>query len=414
MSLSDSLDVRHITDGEVPEWIRALNTGFLRPSPEGDAECRGAFIQPGRTLGAFDGSRCVATFRSSAKAMTVPGGATIPCCGITNVTVTASHRRRGLLSRMMATHLAEAVEWGEPLAILIAAEYPIYGRYGFGPATWATEFVIDVFRAGLDRNEPVRDGRVDLVDPAEYRKLAPEAYDRFRVTQPGALARDDDWWKRATGEMRFPANRDPRTPFFALYRNGAGRVDGLLSYRTDDHWDEPQPKIRLEVVDLVTTTTPAASALWRFLVTMDWVGTVRAGRRAPDDVMPLLLGDPRAARSDFHSDFMWLRVLDVPAALSVRSYATTGQLVLDVRDPAGHAAGRFLVDGSPDGALCTRTTRSADLTLDVGTLSTLYLGDESATRLAALGAVHEETSGALSRADLMFRTPRRPWCNDTF
>lgn len=141
-----TLDARPITESELHDWLRALNTGFLRAPTPSDEEVAGRlpYLDLARTQGVFDEGRCVATFRSFAQELTVVGGATVPTDAVTNVTVSPTHRRRGLLSRMMATDLAAAKERGDVAATLIAAEYPIYGRYGFGPATWTTEWEVDV------------------------------------------------------------------------------------------------------------------------------------------------------------------------------------------------------------------------------------------------------------------------------
>lgn len=171
MSSSHDIAVRPVTEDEIPAWLNALNTGFLR-APESLSEQelkdRSAHIDPPRTLGAFDASRSrtpltpadttqvVATFRSFPQELTVVGGRTVPADAISNVTVSPTHRRRGLLSRMMAHDLTAAKDRGDVVATLIAAEYPIYGRYGFGPATWTTEWTVDVPRTGLDPAGPAR------------------------------------------------------------------------------------------------------------------------------------------------------------------------------------------------------------------------------------------------------------------
>lgn len=163
-----SPEVRTITEAELPDWIRTLHTGFLRPpeTSEREIEGRRSSWDMSRVRGAFDGGRCVGTLRSFAQELTVPGGATLAADAISNATVAATHRRRGLLSRMIAADLAEARERGDAVATLIAAEYPIYGRYGFGPATWTTEWRIDVPRAGLDPrwSGPECGGRIDFTD----------------------------------------------------------------------------------------------------------------------------------------------------------------------------------------------------------------------------------------------------------
>ncbi|MFG2566362.1 GNAT family N-acetyltransferase [Streptomyces sp. NPDC048567] len=416
----NALDIRLVTPSEFPDWLRALNTGFLRPPtpPEEEVSGRMANTDLSRTRGAFDAGRCVATFRSFAQELTVVGGATVPTDAVTNVTVSPTHRRRGLLSRMMAADLAEAKEGGDVAATLIAAEYPIYGRYGFGPAAQATVWEVDVHRTGLDPHRRVPadgdGGRIDLVDGAEVRKLGPALHDRLRTRQHGAVSRDDRWWDKTTGEGVF-AQDHWTEPFYAVYRGADGTVDGLLIYRADDNWgDAKQPLNGAKVRDMIAVTPAAERALWHFLCSVDWISTIRTGIRPADDLLPLLLPDPRAARVVTQADFLWVRVLDVVRALEARTYAVPGSLVLEIRDAAGYAAGRFHLDATPDGATCAPTTRSADLALDVRELGTLWLGDESVLRLAALGRVEELTPGATAKADAVFRAARRAWCPDVF
>lgn len=417
-----SLDPRLVTAAEYPDWLRAVGTGFLRASAavpgEQEVAVRLAHTDLARVQGVFDAGRCVATFRSFAQELTVVGGAKVRADAVTAVTVTPTHRRRGLLSRMMATDLAAAKERGDVVASLIAAEYPIYGRYGFGPAAWATEWEIDVPRAGLDPRARVPSeadgGRIELVDGADVRKLGPELHTRLAARQHGVVSRDERWWQRSTG-VDLPAYETWTEPFYAVYRSADGETDGLIAYRADDRWgDGKQPLNKATVVGMTAVTPAAERALWQFVCSIDWITTVRTGYRAPDDLVPLLLPDPRAARVVTYADWLWLRVLDVPRALEARTYATGAALVLDVRDPAGLAGGRFLLEVSPSGASCVPTTRDADLSLDVGELGTLYLGDESALRLAALGRIEEHRAGAAAEADTVFRAPRRAWCPDVF
>jgi predicted acetyltransferase len=416
MSAPADIDVRAITEAEYPEWLRALRAGFLREPvvPEAELEARRRRFEPGRFIGAFEGDRCVATFRSFAQEVTAVGGRLVAADAITAVTVTATHRRRGLLTRMMSQDLAAAKERGDVLATLIAAEYRIYGRYGFGPATSATEWTIDVPRAGLDPRGPDLDGgRIDLVDPDDVRKVGPELHDRMRRATPGAISRDDWWWQLDTGAVR----TDPKwtEPFFALYRAADGTVEGLMAYEVDDKWaDTMQPSNTASVRGLIASTPAAERALWHYLCSIDWVMRVRSGRRAPDDLLPHLLPNLRAAGVTQQSDWMWVRILDVVRALEARTYDVEGALVLEVVDGSGMAGGRYRLEASPYGASCTATTASADLTLDVRELATLWLGDESAVRLAALGRVREDRAGAGREADALLRTSRRPWCPDMF
>jgi predicted acetyltransferase len=165
---------------------------------------------------------------------------------------------------------------------------------------------------------------------------------------------------------------------------------------------------------LIAVTPEAERALWQYLCSIDWITRVKTGWRAPDDLLPHFLPDPRAAHVTTQADWLWVRILDVVRALEARTYAGTGTLVLEVTDRDGLPAGRYRLDAEPAGAVCVATTQGAELTLDVGDLAALWLGDESAVRLAALGRVREEREGAASVADALLRTPRRPWCPDTF
>nr|WSY53744.1 GNAT family N-acetyltransferase [Streptomyces sp. NBC_00886] len=412
------LAARPITKSEIPDWIRALNTGFLRTPTVSDEEVadRSTYIDPSRTLGAFDAGRCVATFRSFPQELTAVGGTPVPADAISNVTVTTTHRRRGLLTRMMAQDLAAAKERGDVVATLIAAEYRIYGRYGFGPATSATRWEIDVVRAGLDHrwSAPEDGGRIDLVGGEDVRTLGPELHERLRRVQPGAITRDERWWQVTTGAVLLTRSSWTE-PFYAVYRAADGEVEGLAAYVCDDTWtDAKQPLDTAAVKGLIATTPAAERALWHHLCSIDWVAKVESGWRAPDDLLPLLLPDPRAATITTQADWLWVRILDVVRAMEARSYEGEGTLVFEVADGAGLAGGRYKLVASAQGASCTPTTESAELTLDVRELGSLWLGDESAVRLAALGRVREERAGAARVADALLRTSRRPWCPDIF
>ncbi|MFE2721276.1 GNAT family N-acetyltransferase [Kitasatospora sp. NPDC059327] len=411
------VEVRAIGVDEVEGWDRALVFGFLRPHVESAAEFRRRQWQPGRVLAALDGGRQVATFRSFDVELTVPGGAVVEADAISSVTVSATHRRRGLLSRMMTEDLAAARERGSAVAILVAAEYNIYGRFGFGPATRGHGWNVDLQRTrGLRAGLPtVPGGRIDFVTMEELRKAGPEVHDRWRLTQPGAIPRDELWWRRHTGDIQVPGF-EWKEPFAAVHRDAEGTATGLVVYRVDDNWDGSYPNCTLTVVDFFALDLATAAELWRFVLSVDWVRKVAAENIGPDNPLPLLLADPRAATpSADNADFMWLRVLDVEAAFDARTYGAPGRVVLEVEDRAGFAAGRWAVEVAADGSgRCTRSTDEADLALDASALGSLYLGGETAPRLAAAGLVTELRPGAAAAADLLLRTPLRAWNPDIF
>ncbi|MEV7505922.1 GNAT family N-acetyltransferase [Streptomyces sp. NPDC093018] len=409
-------DVRTATEADFDDWQRALAVGFTQPPAlaREQLDARRRRFTPGRYLGAVDGGRWVATFRSFEQELTTVGGAVVPADAISGVTVSPTHRRRGLLSRMMAKDLAAARERGDVVATLLAAEYPIYGRFGFGPATWMSRWTVDVPRAGLDPrwSGPDDGGRIELLDGAEVRKLGPELFDRFRRGQPGAVSRNELWWEQFTGTLR--AHADYAEPVHALYRSASGEAQGLVTYRNDHTWTGQQPDQTARVERLFGTTPAAERALWHYMCSIDWITKVDSGGRGPDDLLPYFLPDSRAARIVDQSDMLWVRILDVVRALEARAYDREGALVLEIVDEAGYAGGRYRLETSPQGASCTATTASADLTLGIGELASVWLGGESLLRLAALGRVRAAREGAARQADALFRSPGRPWCPDDF
>ncbi|OIV37836.1 hypothetical protein BIV57_09545 [Mangrovactinospora gilvigrisea] len=408
-------------------WHRAADLGFLRPpSPENEEFWRPVFSSRGHRLkGAFDGERCVGTLRSFPMEITVPGGGAVEADAITGVTVLPTHRRQGLLTRMMTTELTEAVARDQALAILISVEWPIYGRFGFGPATFSAEFDVDCARGGL-RAEVVdwidrAAGTVEIVDAEEYAKAAPEVHARFRARQVGAVERPEWRWQMMTGQRPHPVHKREGA-FYVLHRDSSGRPTGALTYRIEDkeNWIGGVPQVRLKVDDLIVGAerarddAVAAAALWQYVTSVDWIGTVSTGGRSPDDPFPLLLEDARAARRVGGEDMLWLRVLDVPAALEARTYQAEGEVIIRVEDPQGHCNGSYHLEGGLDGATCTRTTQEPDITLPVDSLGTLYLGGESARRLQAAGRLAEEWTGAAARIDTLFNEARLPWSPDGF
>lgn len=398
-------------------WVRAVFTGFLDRGADVSQEeidARLARQEMSRARGFFEKDRCVATFNSLPQLVTTVGGAQLATNAVSAVTVTVTHRRRGLLSRLMEADLREARERGDVLASLIAAEYRIYGRFGFGPATSFVDWRVRTRRAGLDERWSPADvaGELALVEDAEAREVLPGLHRRFRARTPGAVDRGDFHWDRITG--RTPTTPKPAVGLNAVYRDASGVVRGLVGFTVDKDWHQGLTDGTARVHLFYAEDDVAERALWRLLFSLDWVSVVATGRARPDSTLPLLLPDARAATVAEAADFLWLRPLDVPAMLAARSYAAAGELVLAVEDPMGLAGGRFLLTAGEDGAECAPTTRSADLTLDVGALSRLYLGEVSAAWLLAGQLLTEETNGATARADLLFHTGRRPWCPDIF
>jgi predicted acetyltransferase len=406
-------DVRTVQDTELRAWYTALSSAFYGTAdPQAIADFRRPQLDLDRTWAAYDGDRIVATLRSFGTELTVPGGASLSADAVTAVATTPSHRRRGALTSMMRASLQAAADRGDPVSILIAARWRIYGRYGYGPATHLAEYSIDTGIA--DFGTLGRDGVLEYVDAATGYALMPALFDRFRRVQPGAISRDNVDFDREFGKTTVPG-RKTWVGWVVVHRPAPdAEIDGLLRYHVDEEWEGMRPKSAAVIDDLVSTNPAAHAALWKLCCDLDNIATVTAPNRSVDESLPWMLADARAVVQTSRFDNIWVRILNVEAALSTRRYLTTGSLVIEVRDAMNHAAGRYLLEAGPDDASCTRTTSAADIELDVTTLGAAYLGGTSLHTMATAGHVVERRVGAIALADAMFRWTTVPWCNTWF
>jgi predicted acetyltransferase len=332
--------------------------------------------------------------------------------GVTIVGVRSTHRRQGVLTAMMRSQLEDVRERGEPMAGLYASESVIYGRFGYGVASSQVQVVIETDRSQF--RAPLPDGRLDFVDADAAAKLLPEVFERSRRMTPGDVTRSTAWW-----ELYFKDKEKDRggasARFYLLHESEPGQADGYVAYRIKGDWPGGLPGAKLSIDDMAWTSPAAYANLWRQILDVDLVVKVDSWKRPVDEPLRWLLADPRRMEVKAHTDELWLRPIDVPACLTARTYRTDGRLVVEVVDDfLGSAAGRFVLDASPDGTTCTSTTESADLTLGVAELGSIYLGGVTASTLARAGRADEHTAGALARADLLFSRDRAPYCRTMF
>jgi len=408
-----STDIRTVGPDEYAIAIEVISTAFMeRPDVAKVAEFVRDRWDADRTWVAFDGTRACGTFRSWATDLTVPGGATLPASAVTAVTVLPTHRRRGILTEMAAKEHAALLERGEAAAILYSAEYPIYGRFGYGPATRSGTMTLDALRTRFN-GEPATG--VELVVPDEaVRDQVRTVHEAWRVRRAGEIRRHPGSFDVRLGLVDEPWSGRWKG-FLALHRNAAGAVDGFARYTAKLAWEDGHGRGVVQVEELYGLTGEAYAALWRFLAEIDLVASVRAEGRPLDERLPWLLTNPRAARMADLGDGLWVRLFDVPRALAARTYAASGSLVLEVPDAA--AAGgrwRLALDVSPDGATCRPTDRDADLVIPVMALGAAYLGGTRLRDAVAATGFEERTPGALATADRLFRTADEPWCSTGF
>lgn len=403
-----TIDVRRVRDEEFDAWSDAIDVGFISPRSRGQGPRRRKWIELDRSWGAFDDGRPVGSLRGIPFKLTVPGGAAVTLDGISAVTVAPTHRRRGLLSRMMAGELGAAKERGETLSGLYAAEYPIYGRYGFGPAAEGASWHLDARSAAWTRELP---GRVEIVDVNVALEQAPLVYDKVCALTPGAVTRPAVHWERNLDLIPREGEPAPKDTLNALCYDESGEPVGYVRYKFgEEHWINGRPANLLEALDLFAVNVDYEARLWKYLADHDWVSHVvfKENRRL-DELWRDLLVDRRAAWCDEQWEGQWVRILDTAAALASRTYEVPGRIVLRVVDKDGYADGTFVLDGGPDGATCAPTSESPEVTLSAAVLASIYLGGFSAARYAALGMLDEDRPGAVSRLAPMFHTAIAPW-----
>jgi predicted acetyltransferase len=368
-----------------------------------------------RSLALFDGGQVLATAGIYSRTLTVPG-AVVPCAGVTWVTVAPTVRRRGVLTEMMRRQLTSLhEEEREPVAALWASEFPIYGRFGYAPATYRGGLTGRLERLRLRPDVDLGTGRVALVDKETYRRSATALYDAVHRVVPGNLARDERWWDRRLLDLA--DNRHGATPLrFLLHTETDGTVTGYAAWRMKEGWDDDtgEPTGTLLVEEVRASSTAAYASLWKVLLSVDLVRTVKVLLASPDDPLRSLVTDGRALAAR-PVDSLWVRLVDVGRALSARRYPAPIDMVFEVRDDfCPWNAGRWHVWGHPAGAFCDGTDRDPDIVLGIEALSAVYLGGTSLATLQAAGRVTEVSPGAVTLASTAFSWPVTPWCPDEF
>jgi predicted acetyltransferase len=403
-------EIRPIQPEELEAFTAAMGTAFgFDVGPEILEQWRGVG-ELDRSLAVFDGAEIVGTAGIFSYSLTVPG-AVLPMAGVTWVSVKPTHRRRGVLTRMMRRQLDDIHERGEPLAGLWASESIIYDRYGYGPAAEGVELRIDRLRTTLAHGSQPS-GRTRLVSRDEALASWPAVYDEVLSTRPGMYSRNEAWWKYHV--LRQSTGRPGRSSgsFYVQYEED-GRPLGYARYRIRPDQQGGSPDGTLLVLELMPATDAAYTALWSYLFGVDLIGTIEAYLRPVDEPLLWMLADPRRlARRPW--DSLWIRIMDVAPALEGRRYATPGRLVLEVKDEfCPWNEGRYELEAGPDGARCRRSDAEPDIVLDAMDLGAVYLGGTRFQALRRAGRVQGE-SEALKRADAMFAWDPLPWCPEVF
>ena len=400
-----AIEIRSPSEDELRAAMRAGEAAFGEEPREGEFERFSKMLGHDRWFAAYDGERPVGTTASFPFRLTVPGGE-VAAGGVTWVGVLPSHRRRGILRELMKRQLEDLRDRGEPLAMLYASEPLIYGRFGYGVAAPSVHMDGDTARFSY-RDDPGPAGAVRILDAAEALQVLPEVYESVRREVPGFVARDAAVWElsRLADPEHWRRGAGPK--FFAIVELD-GEPAGYAIYRIKSDWHDGYSQSQVKLVEAIATSPAAARELYRFIFGIDLVVRVQ-GRYDPGSPLFLMVGDPRSLQLKV-SEGLWLRFVDLEAALAGRTYGGDDSVVLEVKDSfCPWNAGRWRV-----GKTVRRTDDEADLELDTADLASAYLGAFDFNELGAAERVRELKPGALQRATDLFRTSRPPYCPEDF
>ena len=353
--------------------------------------------------GSLDAHQPVGTVNSLVTDMSLPGGGVIPMWAVSGVTVAPTHRRKGIARAMLEGELRTAAGAGVAIAGLTVSEATIYGRFGFSPATYATNWTIETKRAMWVGPRP--EGRLDFVARDALPGMLAELHGRVRSTRPGEIEAWPGLWRRMAGMA--PGQEGGGKLRAVRYADAGGTTRGIAVYRLGEEQGD-FTKHELEVGYLLSETADAYAALWRFALEHDLVAVVKAPLRSVDEPLRWMIADQRGAKVET-GEHGWLRILEVPAVLEARTYPTPGSITLRVTDSLGFAEGtwRLTVAGSGRAAVA-EADGVPDVTLSVGALSSIVLGGVRAATLRHAGLVVCDESAARA-LDTLFASDRAPY-----
>ena len=349
---------------------------------------------------AIDAGEVVGVAGSFGFDVTLPGGTTVPAAGVTWVSVAATHRRRGVLTRLMAEVHADADARGEPVAVLYASEGSIYDRFGYGVAT-TMRFVEIARRNARLRPDLIPDPTaVRYADGDDARDHLERIWETARRQRAGEISRGAARHD-LIADMRAKPQGAASAAFHLVHRNG------YASYRITEKW-HGDPDHRLEITEFVATTPQAHLDLWHTLLGVDLVGTIAARQLPSDEPLPLLLTDVRPFATTVSKDGMWAKVLDPAIAFGARSYGTADRLVIEADGV------RWAIDTDGTESSCRKVRSRPDIVTDGASLGALLFGGVRPSVLARGRRLEARGDDVLRRADACFVTGPAPHCSTWF
>jgi predicted acetyltransferase len=402
--------MRTATDADLPELVGFLSGAFLRDLEEDELDVQRLVAEPDRIHVITDSGTIVGSGMILTRDLTVPG-AVVPAAHVTGVAVASTHRRQGLLTRIMATQIEAVRDRGtEPIAVLWASEGAIYARFGYGAATWQMEYTITTRETAL--TVPAAAGRLRQAVPRDVIGDLSAVFDRVQADRPGRSSRDERWWKYHTADPK--SWRRGRSAQRAVLYDSGEEIDGYAIWRVKSGWSDTGPDGEVAVIEVVAATADAYRALWRFLLSIDLTRTVKYHFAASDEPLAQLVTNPYGLDASTGPG-LWVRIVDVPGALASRRYSVPADVVLEVSDAMlPDNARRWRLVGDMSAARCEATDDEPDLTLDIGHLGAAYLGGVSLLSLGAAGLVTEHRAGTLAAASTAFTWSPAPLSIEVF
>lgn len=408
--------IRNVDASGVPAFEVAIMRAFGDSLRESLLEVLRKTDEPDRTLAAYDGEEVVGTAAAYSLEMTTPGGTARPFAAVTAVSVTATHRRRGILTALMRRQLEDVMARGtESFAALWASEPVIYQRFGYGLASWRQSLDVDLAHTSFSPEGTATlkrfSGRLRMVERPRADPLVAQVHEAVRPLRTGALSRPEAHWGRLLWDEPGKERQ------IVVAESAAGMPVGYGIFRLEEGERAGfSPSGVVQLTDVVGVDPAAYAALWRFLLDLDLRSRLRARNRPLPDPVAHLLTDHRRLNAAV-SEALWVRLLDVPRALAERCFAAPVDLVLDVTDaflPAVGGCFRVVVDGPGRPATVTRVDAAPDLSMGVVELGAAHLGGTSLADLALAGRVVEHTTGALAAAASAWSWSPAPFCAEVF
>src|SRR5204863_4594609 len=184
MAAETQFEIRPVTADEFPTFARTIENAFGSHGVDEELEVYRKTFETERSIAVFDNGRIVATAGAFSFEITLPGLTSIPVAGVSYVGVLPTHRRKGILRSIMRHQLDDVRSRGESVAVLTASESIIYGRFGYGLASWNHEISVNTDHSAF-LHPIVDDGRFTLIDAVEAGKVLPGLHEKCRRQRPG-------------------------------------------------------------------------------------------------------------------------------------------------------------------------------------------------------------------------------------